>query len=421
MNVDPRVALGITLVFTVSPSTVLYENLLFYEHPLTALLCIGALFLHRYASAGRIPDGLVFFSSLALLAGIRSIYHLAWFAVIAVFAGLALRQWRRQTMLAAAAPTLLLVSFYAKHFILFHNLMPGGAIYGGINLSIMTTWALPPGQLDRLSASGKISVLKTDIYHFVRDVRTDVGDSPLLSNSPQNGACPGQDRSNYLGVSRPGAALCGLLRIVPVPPKTGIAVRDACLKSTRRFNWNCVWAADVSKLYTRDSLLVLRAFPEAYLQSVWANVLQYFMPDTEGWPLDGRTQDANEQVLSRPLAVYNLVTSGRWPGGGNQPWLFYVTLPGLMGMGVFKLVRGRRQIHDPALLTLAFMVFNIVYLTVVVVVFSESDQNRYRTELSPFFAVLLGMLATSVMKSRNRAASTARTERPHGAKTGYAL
>src|SRR5690348_2729444 len=37
MGVQPRVALAIAAIFAVSPSTILYENLLFYEYPLTAL------------------------------------------------------------------------------------------------------------------------------------------------------------------------------------------------------------------------------------------------------------------------------------------------------------------------------------------------------------------------------------------------
>jgi len=53
LGVDHRVSLAIALFFTLSPSTILYENLLFYEYPLTVLFCIAALFLQRFANAGK--------------------------------------------------------------------------------------------------------------------------------------------------------------------------------------------------------------------------------------------------------------------------------------------------------------------------------------------------------------------------------
>jgi uncharacterized membrane protein YqjE len=61
-------------------------------------------------------------------------------------------------------------------------------------------------------------------------------------------------------------------------------------------------------------------------------------------------------------------------------------------------VRKRQPLDDPAGITLLFIVFQIVYLVVVVVLFSESDQNRYRVEVSAYFAVLLGLLLTAVWR-----------------------
>jgi hypothetical protein len=375
INVNPRIALIIVLAVTLSPSTLLYENLLFYEYPLASLLCIAALFLHRYSTGGRPLDCLVFFSSLALISGIRALYHLTWFGAIAVLTVVALREGRRRTIFALAIPAAVLVLFYAKHIIVFRNLVPGGRVFGAINLSVMTSRPLPPGALDKLIASGKISpILKTDVFRFVRELKTDVGHSSLA-------------------------------RFVPVPVKTGIPVVDECEKSTGAFNWNCTWAANAAKLYVEDSLVALRTYPKAYLQSVVSNISQYFSPDTDGWPFDGRDDDANLQILSKPLRVYNLLTAGLLPPSWNRPWLFYFALPGLLGVGLLKVIGGLREairIHrdfqDPAFMTLAFMVFNIVYLSAAVVLFSEGDQNRYRSEVSPYYAVMLGLLLTSAME-----------------------
>ena len=383
MGVHRGIALATALIFTLSPSTVLYENLLFYEYPLTVLFAVAALFLHRFATTGTLLDGLVFFSSLALIAGIRSIYNLIWFVLLVSIALLALRGWRRRTVLAAALPALLLASVYLKHFIVFHNFVPGGRVFAGINFCAVLTDPVPDDDLDRLIASGKITaLLKTDLFDVGNTFDVNPEESPLS-------------------------------RIVPVPPKTGIPVLDDCVKSTRAFNWNCVWAANLVQAYTKDARVVFRNYPGAYLESVADNLSRYFLPDTEGWPFDGRKETANQKVLSRPLAVYNLVTAGEWPPAVPQPWLAYVALPGLLGYGLFLVFswlrswlrswpRGVAKKTCPADcasgLVLAFMVGNVIYLSAVVILVALADQNRYRSEMSAFYAVLLGLALSRIRK-----------------------
>jgi len=43
------------------------------------------------------------------------------------------------------------------------------------------------------------------------------------------------------------------------------------------------------------------------------------------------------------------------------------------------------------------MLGSIAYLAVVVLLLTYGDQNRIRTEVSPFFTVLLGLLLTRVL------------------------
>ncbi len=361
LQVDRRIALLITILFALSPSTILYENLLFYEYPLTLLLCLSALFLHRYATAGRLRDGIVFFSALALISGIRSVYNLAWFMALVAFVTWASHNSARRTPKSAAIPALLLLAFYTKHAILFHNLVPGGKIYTAISLS---TLDLPPGALDSLIDSGKISpILRTDPFALSADVDTVAADQHLA-------------------------------QISPPPPPTGIPELDECTKSIGIVNWNCTWLENLLAIHEKNSLVVLRHYSSAYLNSVRGNVGRYFLPDTKGWPFDGRTDDPNAQLLARPLAVYSLVTTGVWPPLLDRPWLSYFFLPALFVFGLIRLLR--RRTLDPASLTLAFFLANIIYLTLVVFFFTFADQNRIRTEVSPYFAVLLGLLLTSL-------------------------
>ena len=364
LRVDRRIALAIALLFAIGPSTILYENLLFYEYPLTVLFTVAALFLHRYANSGKLSDAVVFFSATVVIAGIRSIYNLVWYALLIAMVLVALRAWRRRTLLAAAIPALLLTAFYLKHFILFHEFAPGGRAFMALNLSSVLVDPVPEESLDQLIAAHKITpILQNDMFELGDDFDVDPRESDIA-------------------------------KIVPVPPKTGIPVLDNCVKSTLAFNWNCVWAADVADVYTRDSWVVFRNYPRAYLESLSNNFARYFWPDTERWPFDGRKVDANEKILHRPLAIYNLLTSGEWPPRIEHPWLAYVVVPALLGYGIFLAFK------KPQPLVLIFMVGSIVYISTIVILLAEADQNRYRSEMSPFYAVLLALAAQQIHERR---------------------
>jgi hypothetical protein len=373
MNVDVLIALLIAIVFTVSPSTALYENILFYEYPLATLFCVAALFLHRYAAAGRLPDGITFFSALAMLSGTRSVYHPAWFAATAILITWALRQSRRRTLLAATIPGIFVVAFYVKHAIVFHNFVPGGGVYAGINLAVMTVDQLSTKQIAPLIATGKISrISNIDPIELVNDFKRVASEEALEE-------------------------------LVPRPPATGIPVRDDCYKTTGYINLNCAWVADISKLYARDALVLLREYPMVYVrQMMYYNLPRYFRPDTQEWPFDGRKRDRNKEMLARPLAAYIRLT--------GQPWLSYLALPGLLVFGLVKVISlarprasetlqsgGRRGTVVPFMITLAFMLGNMFYLTAVTLILSEGDHNRYRAEISSYYAALLGIFLTTIV------------------------
>ncbi len=143
LKVERRLAFLLSLLFSLSPSTVLYENWLFYSYPLTLFFCMAALFLRRYASTGRMRDGILFFSCLATLGLIRVIYHVFWFWLIVFVAWLLLEHLRRRTLTAAALPGLLLTAFYVKHFLLWGSILPGSAVMQPVNLAEMATAFLP--------------------------------------------------------------------------------------------------------------------------------------------------------------------------------------------------------------------------------------------------------------------------------------
>jgi hypothetical protein len=363
LRVSRPLAFLITVICVASPVTVLYENWLFYEYPIAVLFCVSALSLHRYASSRRRIDGMVFFFSLAFLGLLRVVYNVIWFWLLAALIVYALPKCRRRTAFCAAAPGALLVLISLKSLILFGQWLPGSDVYGAMNLAVMTSRSVPPDVLAGLAAKGTVSPLMLHNVFLPEDEE--------------------------------------LLHLVPMPPRTGIRILDARLKSTGKINMDSLWMAAYANQLRRDGLVLLRSYPRAALSAVRNNVETYFMPADVHWPFDG-TQGPNRRLLSPLLNGFDLATTGTglWR---DHPLVSYVTIPVLLWFGLRRSARWlKRAIRRPngnaRDLTIVFAFGNIAYLTAIIVLYSCSDQNRYLFEVFPLFAILLGSLIVLAMR-----------------------
>ena len=184
--------------------------------------------------------------------------------------------------------------------------------------------------------------------------------------------------------------------MVAPPSLTGVPILDYCFKSTGTLNFNCRWLGEIGKVCAKDARTVVRLHPQIYLRSVYHNVLRYFRPSTDQWPFDGRPPGANWAIVHRLLRVYDLFTSGEAPPVSNHPWLNYLVFPAIYGFGLMQAItwpagaRKRVRLSDPAFTTLVYMLFQVGYLSAIVILLSSLDQNRYRFEVSCFLTVLLG-------------------------------
>ncbi len=356
LRLNRAVALLIAVVCMINPITVLYENWLFYEYPIAVLFCISALFLNRYVAGQRGIDGVALFASLACIALLRVIYQPIWFCtIIAVFIYV-LPKCRRRTVLCAAAPGAILIAIYLKSLVLFGLWIPGSDVHGSLNFANMVAYSLTPDELRNLAAEGTIS--------------------PILLSLPRF-----EDPS--------------LLKVVPVPPRTGIRILDERLKSTGAINMDSLWVAAVGQQLRRDGLVLVRARPNAILTTLQLNAIRFFLPADVGWPFD-HTEPPNGRVLAPLLAAYDLVLTGKSPTSDNA-FISWFTIPCLLWFGFRYSTRWlmrsiRRPRASPRDLTIAFAFGNIAYLGAVVVLSVYMDQNRYLFEVFPLFAILLGAL-----------------------------
>jgi hypothetical protein len=347
----------VAILFVVHPTTILYENLLAYDYPLAALLCLAALFLHRFLSARRSADGFSFFLLLAVTILTRGIYHLFWMLFIAAAIFLAVRERRRQVIRVSVLPVALALSLYVKNYCVFGDSLAGRMTLG-VNLAYMTAWNLPLEERERL--------LQQKIL------------SPLTFVNTSSGR-PAGPRDYQL--------------FLPPFHKTGIAVLDQEVKSTGDVNWNHAAMGAVGERHYRDALYVLEHYPWTYWPSLCKNCQGHFEAAGCHWALN---RPPNSWQMARFLQMARVQTF----------WFNVIALPSCAlfaalvgGSWLVRRLRGQAAGipgEEARGFTALFCLFNICYATLITVALSSADHNRYRFPLMPFYFLFFGMLVGSL-------------------------
>lgn len=364
LGVAPPLAAGCASAFAIHPATVLLENWLMYEHPITCLLTPMPLLLHRYLTDGRRRDALLFFSLAAALVLTRGTFHWLWFLLLMIGALIASPGARRRTLRSAALPAALVAAFYLKNALLFGEPL-SGEVYRKLNLHMMTVDALRPDLRDELMRSGHLSPVSNIYFYTARPA----------------------DYSRWL----------------PELKATGVSLLDLEAKANGRANWHHQSWPHIAELYARDARVVQALYPGVYWSSVWENAKRYFVPAWQTYPFN-RGAHPNASRLEALLEF-----TDRWVSGqleyGEVGWINLIAMAAALTYGLSRcagppntrapddsrgpasITRGRRHTADRAVF--AFMLFNISYAAAVTILFSHGDHNRYRFAVMPLYVVIM--------------------------------
>lgn len=350
LGARPRIALLVTAVHTVLPTTVRYENWLLYTHPIAALMSLAAFLLHRALATGRAAWAFAYFASLATLSLTRLTMNWMWFAIGAGVVIAAARAGdRRRLLVLALAPAVLVLSLPARHLAFFGSATTGDVFLGG-GLSLKLKVALTAEQRADLLARKRISpVFSTDILSDIDVVKA---------------------------------------RIPAVAP-IGVPVADAERKSTGQTNFNNLHYRALSLRQFEEARNVIRDYPGVYLRAVATGLLKSFAPAGTDPGLPRLVPGDFEQ---RPSPV------------------LLIAMPLLLAFGVARAAGAVRGTVANRL-TFAFLVFNIVFLTLVTCAISYGDFSRYRFEVDSYYVVLL-TVAVSALADRLLPAARAEPDRP---------
>lgn len=237
---DRRIALLATCLFLLSPAAILFENVFFYPHLVMAGLCGAALALERALATDRWQWFVAVGGLAAAIALTRSTFHLGWVVLVcAVMIAVSSPASRRRVAIIAGVAVLIVTGWYAKNLIVVGKFT--GSTWAGMSLAKSTSNALDNETYARIVRDGTVSQLYT-IQPFSR-----------------------LDRYSAFAL----------------PPADGHPALSAVSKANGTNNYNNFAYVQISDLYMRDALAVMRSEPASVLRGQGDSWSIYFQPTSQ--------------------------------------------------------------------------------------------------------------------------------------------
>jgi len=349
----PRwMSLFATAMFTISPSTILYEHWLMYGYLIASALTFSGAAIYRFAKTHRIFWGVLAFSMLAIVALLWTLFHLVWMLIIIIMTFYFFQE-RKKVVLAALVPFLFVFGWYAKNLVVFGEFTAG--TWGGMNLANMTTLRLSEEERHQMVVNGELSSF---------------ADYP-----------PFRSPAVYL-------------RLLPNTPTTGIPLLDITEFEGVRNQHHLVYI-DASRYFLRDALHVIRTNPGLYLRSVLQSLYIYFHSSSDFKLISG---------IRQPIQTFdvgwNRLFYGQWLNNESlgervtemSPshvgwWILVSFIFGVLGSARY-FWRTPNVLSKPDGLLILFMMFNILFVTIVSNAMDIGENNRFRYVVDPFIFLL---------------------------------
>jgi hypothetical protein len=343
----------LSLLYLLSPATIIFENELFYTSFITLLLLISVrslLYLEDHIT-WRHAAGL--FIPLVLVCLTRSMYHIIWLLVLSVLVCI----WHRKKdnarplFLGSLLSFLLVGSWYVKNYFIFHELST--STWMGMNMA-------------------------RNVFH----------DATVTDSSNIAAIEPFSKISTYRRFLSPGYG----------DRYTGLNDRDLLQewKNDSFINEKHVGYIAISHLYSEASQKAIRSHPAAYLTNVLQSAIIFFAPATR-YP--------TTEYLSQKMAWYDVVYSFNLShfAHGKQQRRIALTLSAIPKLVIYFLVFGwlvreviRRRTVPGGLITV-FITCVIAYIFLVSSLFEHYENMRFRYEVEPLFLILLAICIIPIL------------------------
>jgi hypothetical protein len=358
-------------IFAISPGCVLFENIASYEYSVLLFLLLSALALARFCEILETRWAVAFFGCLLVLELVRNSFHIAYLLAVAVGLLWFLPAGRRAILIGFLPVVLITGGIYVKNGFLFGRFV--SSTWAGMATGTTTSLQLSEEEAEDLVKRGIVS--------------------PLAQ-------------------IQPFSALSEYEPFIHRPAKTGIPVLDQDATSTGHPNFNNLAYLQLHDQYLSNSLAIWRHYPIAYVRSVLIAWFSYFRPASDSEYFDGTPAPVQAWERAFNTVVFGQVrrTADREnflelkESGHNLSRVLYtgmfllVVIPATVIWGTAQLIspRWRRRWTHAQLAVLGFILFTIVYLSLVSTLLSTFDGNRYRFPLDGFFIALAGGMLVQI-------------------------
>ena len=348
----------LTVLFMINPTSVIYENWLFYTFPVAGLLTISTFFLGAFLKRRSLGAGSIFFLLAAIVGLSRSVFHLAWFFLIFVLVLALGQQLRRKTAIAAGFAFVLIFSVYLKNYVVF----------GTFSVS---SW-------------GWLSISKLAIDPMPRGVKAELIDSNRLAS---------------VAAVKAFASPSTLSNFLPIPQETGVAALDEMHKQGREnvpnFNHSLILAH--SRVRMRDVLYCLRTYPRIYLNSVEDNFWTFLLPPLDNYGFLARNSTKIPSLVGFfDVFFYGQVAepsdSMRASPAKSRPG--YTVLGGLL-LALLGTIRTLRRVVQNEFkataneVLLLYVGFTALWVSVAAILLEMGEGHRMRVMVEPLLFLLV--------------------------------
>lgn len=333
------------LFYILTPATIAYENLFFYTHFIIFFLISSAYYLLKFISKENFIHALFFFIMLSLAVLTTSIFHLAWFALIAVILIFLKPKKSKVILKASLAPFLIIFIVYMKNYFLFNQF--NTSTWLGMNLS-------------------KITVQQID-----KELKLKLLNEKKLSEASSIIPFTQYENLDSVGLSY-------------FREKTGIEVLDQTMKQGGRTNFNNYGYIKISEDMLKDDFFVITNYPFSYLKGISKAFSLYFDSPTKYKLL---TANVNK------YETYNKIFNAFIYGSSRISKTGYTSII----LFLFISISSFYLLIKPGTGTLkkTFLIFgliNILYVMVVGNFLEYGENNRFRFYTEVFYIMLFGLI-----------------------------
>jgi len=346
----------VSLLYLLSPATILFENELFYTSFISLLFLISAISLLSLRQTIDWKNTAGFLVPLLAIAMTRSMYHLVWLLVIIATIVLFYRKKAGVLRLATGGLLVLLLAggWYLRNYLLFGNF--SSSTWMGMNLA-------------------------RNVYH----------DAPTT------------DSTNIASIEpfSPVSAYKTWLSHADTARYIGIGVRDLHeeMKNDTFINEKNVAYITVSRLYMESCKRQIKAHPARFLSNIAQSAIIFFAPATR--------YSVNE-YLAKKIMYYDVLYSFNLShfAKGKQQRRIALTISAIPKLLIYILVFGwwcRRIIRTRSIDALnAFLLLVLAYVFCLSSVFEHYENMRFRYEVEPLFLILAGQAIAGWLQTRSR-------------------